>query len=62
MECRYLEICPLFARIRLEESRRHYVDEFCHGVRFEECVRFKIKVRGVDPPLDLLPDGGVIAD
>ena len=60
MECRYIDDCAMFPRIRDAETRQHYVVEFCRGPRNIDCERFKIRVQGMPIPVDLLPDGGTI--
>lgn len=55
--CEFYEICPIFKKSDAGRIKGVYVFLFCKGSRRDDCERRKMKLRGEDVPLTLLPTG-----
>jgi hypothetical protein len=56
-KCEFLEICPIFARFRLEGIKNYWIDMYCVGTKQDQCARKALRKQGKDVPPTLLPSG-----
>lgn len=54
--CEFSDTCPIFLHQNEVTWRGVYAQEYCN-VNPSACERHKLRVVGITPPLDLLPDG-----
>ena len=59
MTCKWYCCCPV--RRFTEEGRleRRWVEEYCLGDRWRECVRYRMEENGEYHPDNMLPDGSI---
>ena len=54
--CPNKDVCPLFPLFASEASLKLWKTMYCEA-SFGNCQRFRLKVKGLKPPEDLLPNG-----
>lgn len=58
MSCPYIETCPVFSSIMLDESMSYLVWAFCRTVH-SDCGRYKAVRAGIKVPNGLMPTGEI---
>lgn len=61
MRCPYSDVCRLLPGIPPGEVRDAVVRDWCDSDGYTYCERYKLKAESRIVPLDLMPDGSVLA-
>jgi hypothetical protein len=63
MACQLLAECPIFAGTLQRPAMRVWRDLYCESsAGFAHCKRLELRLRGVTPDQDLLPNGQRIGE
>lgn len=57
MPCTRSNNCELYARFAADPSIEVWKKHYCNSSGYEKCERFKMSLKGMSVPLDLLPNG-----
>ena len=59
MTCKWYCCCPVRRFTEEGKIERRWVEEYCLGDRWRECVRYRMKENGEYHPDNMLPDGSI---
>ena len=59
-KCPHVESCALFPLFNLGASLKVWQENYCHGT-FAKCARFQRSAEGKMSPMNLLPNGKMLA-
>lgn len=59
MTCKWYCCCPVRRFTEEGKIERKWVEEYCLGDRWRECVRYRMEENGEYHPDNMLPDGSI---
>ncbi len=59
MTCKWYCCCPVRRFTEEGKLERKWVEEYCLGDRWRECVRYRMEENGEYHPDNMLPDGSI---
>jgi hypothetical protein len=59
MKCPNVELCPLYAKFRLESTKNSIINLYCE-TNFERCERKRLKDSRQNVPEKLMPNGNYL--
>ena len=59
MTCKWYCCCPVRRFTEEGKLEKRWVEEYCLGDRWKECVRYRMEENGEYHPDNMLPDGSI---
>jgi len=59
MECKWFKICPMNRFNKKGMLDKKWINDYCLGNNWNNCVRYKMEEKGEYHPDCMLPDGSI---